>query len=321
METASAGVELTETEMLCLEAVRAGFAGKTAIAIQAKRGLTAVDRALGALSRDDLVRRQSPTEWRTTPQGQMCQVHIISDQPRDRRGRKPGKIVAGSAGERLLNLLDRPRRGQEVLTHLGVTRQRLHQLVVRFYAEERLRLGDPECITHILARADDRSVLLTRAEERLLSAIPEGVATTVPRLAAATRMDSRRTSAIASSLLEKDLIAACGEHRGHALFRHTPEGQDHFQRRAVARVTEPVPLEVRSDRVHAVLACLAEHRQARTRDLGEMVGVPLRSMNALMQYLKRKGMVEKTGDALVAPYMLAPKGQETLEEMARRRTL
>ena len=57
MEIASAGVELTESEALCLEAIRAGFAGKTAIALQTKSDLEAVARALEHLSRDKLIRR------------------------------------------------------------------------------------------------------------------------------------------------------------------------------------------------------------------------------------------------------------------------
>ncbi len=236
METANASIELTKSEALCLEAIRAGFTGQTAIALQAKIDLKAVARALEHLSRRELVRRQRRTEWRITRRGQICAIQVVPDRPRARRGRKPGGIVAGSAGERLLKLLDRPRRGEEVLTHLAISRQRLHQLVVKLYAEGRLRFADPGFMLHLLARADDRSLLLTRAEERLLSAMAEGVATTIPRLAATTGMDGRRTSAVVSSLVEKELIVACGERRSRALYRLTTEGRDHFQRRAVARV-------------------------------------------------------------------------------------
>ena len=112
---------------------------------------------------------------------------------------------------------------------------------------------------------------------------------------------------------------ACGKHKNRALYRLTAHGKDHFQRDETARAIDPGPLEVRSDRVYSVLSCLAEHRQMRTRDLGELLDVPRHSMNALMQYLKRKGLVEKTGDAMFAPYMLAQKGQEVLDEMTRRR--
>lgn len=319
METASGSVELTESEALCLEAIRAGLEGNTAMALKIKRDLKTVAKALERLRQSQLIRRHNRTAWRTTQKGEFCGIYVIPDHARGRRGRKSGEVVAGSASDGLLRLLDRPRHGQEVLEHLGISRQRLHQLIIRFHAEKRLRFGDPSYITHVLARSDDPSVLLTRREERLISAMTQGVATTTPRLAAITSMSGQRTGAIVASLVEKDLMEACGEHRNRRLYRLTAEGRDHFQRRDPARAIEPMPLEVKSDRVYAVLTCLAEHQQMRTRDLGEMVGIPLRSMNALMQYLKRKGMVEKTGDAMFAPYMLARKGHETLEEMTRRR--
>ena len=178
METASLNVELTESEALCLEAIRAGLEGKTAIALETKRDLKTVAKALESLSQRQLIRRHRRANWRATRHGQFCEIRVIPDPVRGRRGRKPGGIVEGSAGEGLLRLLNRPRHGQKLLEHLGISRQRLHQLIVRFHAEGRLRFGDPVFITHILARGDDWSVLLTRREERLLSAIPEGVAAT-----------------------------------------------------------------------------------------------------------------------------------------------
>ncbi len=320
METASLDVELTESEALCLEALRAGLEGKTAIALATKRDLKTVAKALESFGvQHQLIRRHRRVNWRATRHGQSCEIRVIPDPVRGRRGRTPGGIVEGSAGEGLLRLLDRPRHGQELLTRLGISRQRLHQLIVRFHAEGRLRFGDPVFITHILAGGDDRSVLLTRREERLLSAIPEGVAATISRLTATTGIGGQDVSAVVASLVEKDLLVACGKHKNRALYRLTAQGKEHFQRDETARAIEPGPLEVRSDEVYSVLTCLAEHRQMRTRDLGELLDVPRRSMNALMQYLKRKGLVEKTGDAMFAPYMLAKKGQEVLDEMTRRR--
>jgi hypothetical protein len=46
--------------------------------------------------------------------------------------------------------------------------------------------------------------------------------------------------------------------------------------------------------------------------------IPHNSMNALMQYLKRKLLVQKTGSALDAPYCLTDKGYEVLVEITRR---
>jgi predicted transcriptional regulator len=46
--------------------------------------------------------------------------------------------------------------------------------------------------------------------------------------------------------------------------------------------------------------------------------IPQTSINALMQYLKRKGLVQKTGQERAAPYSLTDKGFDALTEMARR---
>jgi hypothetical protein len=50
-----------------------------------------------------------------------------------------------------------------------------------------------------------------------------------------------------------------------------------------------------------------------------MLGIQQRSMNALMQYLKRKQLVKKTGQELSAPYSLTEEGHAVLTEMARRK--
>jgi len=48
------------------------------------------------------------------------------------------------------------------------------------------------------------------------------------------------------------------------------------------------------------------------------LGLPPKSMNALMQYLKRKRFVEKNGRELHAPYSLTAEGLAALAEMTRR---
>ena len=70
--------------------------------------------------------------------------------------------------------------------------QRGHQLIVRLHAQGRVRLSDRGKILHIVARSDDPSLLLTHDEERILSALPDEAATTVPRLMAGARMLSAR---------------------------------------------------------------------------------------------------------------------------------
>jgi len=44
----------------------------------------------------------------------------------------------------------------------------------------------------------------------------------------------------------------------------------------------------------------------------------IQSINALMQYLKRKHLVKKTGSEFDAPYSLTDEGRAALAEMTRR---
>jgi predicted transcriptional regulator len=46
--------------------------------------------------------------------------------------------------------------------------------------------------------------------------------------------------------------------------------------------------------------------------------IPRESINALMQYLKRKRLVKKTGQEFDAPYSLTDQGRAALAEMTRR---
>jgi Mn-dependent DtxR family transcriptional regulator len=79
-----------------------------------------------------------------------------------------------------------------------------------------------------------------------------------------------------------------------------------------------VRLPVESDRVHAVLSALRDARSLQIRDLKNALKIPQASINALMQYLKRKALVQKTSQEQAAPYSLTGKGLDALTEMARR---
>ena len=79
-----------------------------------------------------------------------------------------------------------------------------------------------------------------------------------------------------------------------------------------------MPLKVKSERVCSVLSHLAERREARIKEVRDALAIPQTSINALMQYLKRKGLVEKRGRELSAPYGLTTEGHDILREMRRR---
>ena len=81
-----------------------------------------------------------------------------------------------------------------------------------------------------------------------------------------------------------------GESRGWVLYRITSEGNVHPQRRESLARAELPPLMVRSDRSFRVLSFIAERNEVRIKEVRDELGIPHNSMNALMQYLKRRGV-------------------------------
>ena len=318
MPRAETNIALTVTQAACLDVLRKVSSGKTAVAVGTKRDLRTVAGALAALGRAGLIARAGRIRWRATARGRSCAIRVVKDPERRRGGKGFGRLVAGSAAQRLLDALDRPMRGGELVERLGVTKQRVHELVVRLHAQGRLRLGDRAKVLHVVARGDDRSILLARDEERILSALPDEGATSVAKLAARAHMPAGRISAALARLREKGLVEKAGSRHGRALFRIGPKGRAHFQRRASIRRAEPMPLAVRSDRVRDVLACVGRSGGVRIKDVRDALGIPLPSVNALMQYLKRKRLVRKSDRSLFAPYELSSEGRDTLAEMIRR---
>jgi predicted transcriptional regulator len=77
-------------------------------------------------------------------------------------------------------------------------------------------------------------------------------------------------------------------------------------------------LPVESDRVRKVLSTILDSGALRIRDVTDTLRIPRQSINALMQYLKRKHLVEKIGSEFEAPYSLTDKGRAALAEMTRR---
>jgi Mn-dependent DtxR family transcriptional regulator len=310
-------VELSVSEAACLDAIREGLATKTTIAVGALRDLKTVAKALKTLQQARLVRRGRDARWRVTVHGQHCSVKRVPDPKPKRGSRAVGKIVQGSATDRLLVALDRPMRGKDLAALLGVSPQRVHQIVVRLLAYDKVRIGDRAHVLHIVARSDDPSVLLTRDEERVLSALPDDTTTVVTGLAAAVHMPTAQSQVALARLCELRLVENAGLRRGKVLYRLTSAGGEHFQRQNRARRAKPALLVVKSDRVRDVLSYLSDHGEARILDVRDALGIAQVSINALMQYLKRKRLVTKVGDELRAPYELTDEGRDTLDNMIR----
>ena len=310
-------VELSVSEAACLDAIKEGLGTKTTIAVGALRDFRTVTKALKTLQQARLVRRDGDARWRVTARGQHCSVKRFPDPKPKRGSRAVGKIVQGSATDRLLITLDRPMRGKDLTALLGVSPQRVHQIVVRLLAYDKVRIGDRAHVLHIVARSNDPSVLLTRDEERVLSALPDDATTVVTGLAAAAHMPTAQIQETLARLCEMGLVENAGTRRGKVLYRLTSAGGEHFQRHNRARHAKPALLVVKSDRVRDVLSYLSDHSEARIIDVRDALGIAYASINALMQYLKRKRLVKKVGDELSAPYGLTDEGREALADMIR----
>src|SRR5262245_7185555 len=167
---------LTRSQVACFEAVRRGIHLKSQIAIAARLDLAKTLRTLDALARLRLIKKTTDQRWRTTERGRSCLFSAISDKKR----RNSDKL--GQGAKRLLEALGRPMSGSELARHLSITKQRVHQLVVKLHGMGHLRLGDPERVLHVIARRADPTALLSRDEQRVFSAIAEEYDTTTGKI-------------------------------------------------------------------------------------------------------------------------------------------
>jgi DNA-binding IclR family transcriptional regulator len=161
-------------------------------------------------------------------------------------------------------------------------------------------------------------VLLTYAQERVLSAFGEEKPTTLSRLAAVAHRSPAVMAQIADFLRDVGLIEQAGQATYGELWRLTPAGRSHWQRSPDVAEAEEPPLMYRSGRIANVLAYLAEQGESRTVKVARALDIPLQSTNALMQYLKRRGIVRVQSDAFRSPYVLTNEGRELLAAMTRR---
>jgi len=308
---------VTAHMMACLRAIRAGKARKIDIAVAAGLSLRLTQANLDALSNRGLIARDPLNRtWGLTEKGHTCVSKTGRAPAQDARPLRERRL--GPGGQKLLDLLDRPMRGHELAQHLKVSPQRVTQQVVRLLALGRVRVGDPDRVSLIVARREDPSVLLSYAGERVLSSVPHIEETTAASIATDLEIPVADVVEQLSFLSKKELVQETRQSAKGAHYSLTSAGAAHPQYRAGAKKARPVPLPVRSDRVCRVLSHLAEHGPARIRDLREALAIPHDSANALMQYLKRKGLIRKTSGAFTAPLELTPAGLETQQTMVRR---
>jgi Mn-dependent DtxR family transcriptional regulator len=303
---------LTKSQAACLVAIRHRKDSKAEIAILAKLDLLKTAAALRILLRLGLAEQDRAKAWETTPRGKACRFETVPDRPRRNSG------VPGPGARRLLEVLDRPMRGRDIAKKLKVTYQRVHQLVIRLHAQGRVTFGDPENPLWIVMRAGDKTPFLSRDEERVLSAISPEYATNAMKIRLAARMPDKEVQQILERLIVSRFVEACEGFQGNRLYRITEAGMKHPQRGQSVRRAQAPRLPVESDRIRKVLSAILDSGALRIRDVTDVLRVPHQSINALMQYLKRKHLVKKTGKEFNAPYSLTDEGRAALTEMARR---
>jgi DNA-binding IclR family transcriptional regulator len=303
---------LTKSQAACLIALRNSKASKPEIAIQAKLDLIKTAKALGTLAQLRFAKQDQTKRWHTTTGGKTCRFEIIPDRLRRNSG------IPGPGARRLLKLLDRPMRGNEIVERLGVSHQRVRQLVIKLHAQGRVTFGDPENPFWIIRRADDRTLLLSRDQGHVLSAIPREYVTTVIKIRLAARMPENKVQKILKGLIASRFVEEFEGFQGNRVYRLTEVGKNHPQRDQSARHAAVPRLPVESDRVRKVLSTILDSGALRIRDVTDALRIPRKSMNALMQYLKRKHLVKKTGPEFDAPYSLTDEGRAALAEMTRR---
>lgn len=306
---------LSNSGAACFEALRNGIERKTQIAIASRLDLRKTSAALEKLEILGLANRDARNRWRPTKHGASCRYKAVPDR------RRRGSDKPGRGGQRLLNALTRPMRGHELAARLGVSTQRIHQLVIKLHARGYVRLADASNLLLLVARSNDPTVLLSRAEERALSVFPDGFATSAAKLRLAAQVPGEVMNAVLARFLAEGLVEQTRGLRGDTLYRVSAAGLAHPQRGRSFRCADPPRLPVESDRVLAVLSHIAGAGQLRARDVSGLLDIPFQSTNALFQHLKRKSLVQKSGQDRNAPYALTENGRNALAEMIRRRAV
>jgi DNA-binding MarR family transcriptional regulator len=301
---------LTKSQAACLLALRRGKSN-TDIAIEAKLDLSKTATSLEKLEQLGLATRGATNAWHATEHGKNGRFRTVPDR---KRGNSEGP---GPGGQRLLELLKQPMSGREIARQLHITLQRVHQLVAKLHAQGYVRLGDWKRILLIVARADDKTPLLSYGEERVLSAIPDVYATAVRKVRIAVKLPERRVEQIIERLIAEKLVEAQKGLDDEVVYRVTDAGLRHPQRARLAVRAQAPRLPVESERIRCVLSAL-EAESLRIKEVGSALKIPPDSIRALLQYLKRKDLVQKTSQEMQAPYTLTDKGLETLAEMTRR---
>jgi len=94
-------------------------------------------------------------------------------------------------------------------------------------------------------------------------------------------------------LIAGGFVEGCEGFEGHRFYRITAAGLNHPQRDHTARRAQAPRLPADSERIRKVLSAISDSGALRIKDVADVVGVAHQSINALIQHLKHKRLVEK----------------------------
>jgi hypothetical protein len=306
-------ISLIPRDAACLAAIRDGRDRTMMIAVTAGLDLDQTAKALRQLAALKLAASDGHGSWQITCKGREAEISVVSPLKR----RAPARAFAPTSTiGRMLALLDRPRHGAELSALLGVSYQRVHQMIVALLARGLIRTADLEAPLFAIARADDPTPLLRKNQQRLLSAFPEAPgATTCEKLASATDLPVDQTAVLADELCAFGLLEPAGSTAWGDLLRLTAAGMANGQRSPIKYPAGgPLP-RFCSDRVRDVLLHFEAHGPTRTRVLGRRLGLEMPTIDKLMGSLRRRNVVRTISDRPAAPYDLTPFGKEILAAM------
>ena len=307
-------IVLTKAQAACLRALRDGARSSNDVAVKTKFTLKTVFAALRASQCLGLAEQDPAREWHLTSQGETCLIDLpMRDRPREI------DTTPSPNGRRLLELLDAPMEGRTIAQKLGVSRPGALNIVLRLHAQGHLKFGDLEDLHWTVMRADDDTPVLSRKQARVLSSVPSAYATNKVKISRAAKLAEAEVERALDRLIAVGFVEIVGEFNGATLYRSTAAEISHPQTRRDRPDAEPPHLPVHSDRVQTVLSAISGAGTLRIRDIRDRLGLPYQSMNSLMQYLKRKALIQKIDDLFDAPYGLTAMGRATLDGLAQRR--
>lgn len=307
-------VSLSTDETACLKALRGGMSRKKTVADATGLSLYKVTRTLETLRIMGLADAVTASpgarqDWLPTPLGAGVEI---------KTGGSAARKLPPSA-QRLLDCLDQPRTNADLARRMGVSRERIRQIVNRLRSDGAIKVSAPGPSPEYVARIDDPRPFLDGLQVAALSRLSEEGATSVHRLAGVLKISPEQAHQLAEGLRAADLVNMDPSIMSdRPQVRLTEAGANHPQRKPVLSKVKPDRLPMYSDRVLSVLTYLAHNGPTQTAQIGRDLGIGFKSMNALMQYLKRRGIAYKTGSARYAPHALTEKGHQLRDELSNR---